>query len=115
MAKETDNTLTYIIVALLILCALTLSSIDGELKSQRTPEQIEAIHKQEQIEANAEAIMRAEQDRNESRLREMSWMDVSSIGEFMLKFIAHGYHIWLLIIAVVFSGPALMRRSQRGY
>lgn len=103
-----SNSLLLIFIGL--MCLFTLLDIEGEIKSQRTPDQIAEIQRLEALERQTEQLMAQEQEKQNQAFKDMAWGDVSSIAEFMMKCLAHGYHVWLFVIALVASGPMIVRR-----
>ena len=103
-----------IIVCLLALVVLFLADISKEVKSQRTPEQIAEMQKNKEVEKQTEKAVKAQKQRDSEELISIPWSEVKSPAQAILKFIAHGYHLWIIIIAFVSMGPAIFKKVS-GY
>lgn len=102
MSLSKDNTWTYIIVALLIVGVSTLFSIQSDIRTQRSPEKIEA-----------KELMAQEQKEREAKLVALPWEEVKSIKQGVMKAIAEGYIIFIFVVAFIAAGPIIMHRKRR--
>lgn len=110
MSESKDNTLTYIIVVLLLVGVFTLFSIEDEIKAQRTPEQIAAIAAQEKAKSETKALMDKQQEERDAKLVALSWGEVDSVEQVVNKAIAEGYYKFAFILMILASGPMIIRR-----
>jgi len=112
MSEKSGGTGTWMIILLLGICSWVLIDIYQEMKLQRTPEQIEALAKQDAAEAQAEAYLKEQREKRESELKQKSWKEVGFSEEGLEKFIAHGYFFWIFGFALILSGPMLMAKFR---
>ncbi|MFA0809468.1 hypothetical protein [Microbulbifer epialgicus] len=112
MEKQKDNTWTYVIVALLLVSVALLFSVEDELKSQRTPEQIAAIEQQKKLDAEAAEYIADQHEKEINKWRDKEWTDLSAPDEYMMKAISHEYHLWVLCFLLIASGPIVMRKLK---
>lgn len=111
MSESKGNYWPYIFLALLCFAIGTLLSIEKEIKAQRSPEQVASIEAQEKIKREAKAYMATEQEKQMERYRNTAWGDLKS-DEYLGKFFAENYHIPLIGLIIIVSGPILMRKAQ---
>lgn len=111
MSESKGSYWPYIVIALLCFGIGTLLSIEKEIKAQRTPEQVAAIGAQARQEKEAGAYLDAQREKDIERLRESVWSELNT-EEYLEKFLAENYHLFLFGLIIIASGPMLMRKVR---
>lgn len=100
-----------LIIALLLICMSTLLEISENTSKPLTEDQVKAQLLVEKHEAEKERIRLEKIQKLEAK----NWKEVESPEEALMKFIAHGYHVWLLVISFFIAAPKLLMNASRPY